>query len=76
MSKKVILNIDQDLYQRLESHFKADDQGLKQFILEAIRNQLSNLPADSSANKNDDLENYLKKGSSGSRTYGVKGQGW
>ena len=76
MSKKVILNIDPDLYQRLENHFKEDDPGLKQFILEAIRNQLSNLPADSLPNKNDDLEGYLKKGSSGSRTYGVKGQGW
>ena len=24
----------------------------------------------------DDLENYLKSGKSGSRSYGIKGQGW
>ena len=27
-------------------------------------------------NINDNLENYLKSGKSGSRSYGIKGQGW
>ena len=27
-------------------------------------------------NTSDNLENYLKSGKSGSRSYGVKGQGW
>lgn len=76
MSKNITLNIDKDLYQLLENRFKEDEQGLKKFIIEAIQNQLSNLPSDSSPNKVDDLDSYLKKGSSGSRTYGVKGQGW
>jgi hypothetical protein len=72
MQKKVTLNIESDLYERLESHFKDDEQGMIQFINEAIRKQLP----DPSPNEKDDLENYLKKGSSGSRTYGIKGQGW
>ena len=74
MSKRVILNIEPDLYQRLEKRFKNDEYGLNQFIIDAIRNQLSDptpLP-----DEKDGLENYLKKGSSGNRTYGVKGQGW
>lgn len=74
MSKKVILNIDPDLSQRLEQRFKDDEKGLQQFILDAVRKQLTE-PA-SLPDEKDDLENYLKKGSSGSRTYGIKGQGW
>ena len=27
-------------------------------------------------NTDDNLENYLKSGKSGSRSYGIKGQGW
>ncbi len=74
MPKKLTLNIEPDLYQRLENRFKEDEQGLNQFIIDAIRNQLSD-PAPLPDEK-DGLENYLKKGSSGSRTYGVKRQGW
>ena len=74
MQKKLTLNIEPDLYQRLENRFKEDKQGLNQFIIDAIRNQLSD-PARLPDGK-DGLENYLQKGSSGSRTYGVKGQGW
>ena len=76
MSQKVTLNIESELYQRLEAHFRDDDQGLNHFIIESIRKQLSDLPITQSQSKQDDLENYLKKGSSGSRTYGIKGQGW
>ena len=74
MSKKVTFNIDPDLYQYLEEHFKDDEQGINQFIIDAIKNQLKSLNL--SPEKEDDLESYLQKGSSGSRTYGVKGQGW
>jgi hypothetical protein len=76
MSKKVSLNIESDLYQRLENRFKGDEQGLKQFIIEAIRKQLPDLPADSLPKEKDNLEDYLKNSTSGSRTYGIKGQGW
>jgi hypothetical protein len=74
MSKKKSLNIDPDLYKQLEQRFKNDEQGLNQFIIDIIKKQTkaSNL----SPEKEDDLENYLQKGSLGSRTYGVKGQGW
>jgi hypothetical protein len=76
MSKIVTLNIDSEIYQRLENHFKNDEQGLKQFINEAIQERLSELPPDPQPSEKDDLESYLKKGSPGSRTYGIKGQGW
>jgi hypothetical protein len=74
MSKKFLLTIDLDLYKLLEQRFKNDEQGLNQFIIDAIKNQLK--ASDLSPEKKEDLESYLHKGSSGSRTYGVKGQGW
>jgi hypothetical protein len=74
MSKRITLHIDKNLYRILESRFKDDEQGLQSFIIDAIRTHLK--PSSSSQEKNNDLEGYLKKGLSGSRTYGVKGQGW
>jgi hypothetical protein len=74
MSKKMTLNIDSDLYNQLEQRFKDDEQGLNQFIIDAIKNQSK--AANLLPEEEDDLESYLQKGSSGSRTYGVKGQGW
>ncbi len=76
MPTKLVLNIEEKIYQRLQDRFKNDDLGLNQFIMDAIKTQLSDSPADLAADKDDDLASYLKKGSSGSRTYGVKGQGW
>ena len=74
MSKKLTLSIDLDLYKQLEQRFKDDDQGLNQFIIDAIKHQskAENLFPE----EEDDLKSYLQKGSSGTRTYGVKGQGW
>ena len=74
MSKKITLDIDENLYQRLELIFEDDEQGLKNFIINALRNHLKTI--NSFPEKKNDLESYLKKGISGSRTYGVKGQGW
>ena len=54
--------------------YEDDEQGLKNFIINALRNHLKTI--NSSPEKKNDLESYLKKGISGSRTYGVKGQGW
>jgi hypothetical protein len=74
MSKKMTLSIDSDLYKQLEQRFKDDEEELNQFIIDAIKTQLKDtnlVPEDE-----DDLKSYLQKGSSGSRTYGVKGQGW
>jgi hypothetical protein len=74
MSKKLTLSIDLDLYKQLKQCFKGDEQGLNQFIIDAIKNQSK--ASKLFPEKEDDLKSYLQKGSSGSRTYGVKGQGW
>ena len=74
MSKKVTLNIEPDLYHQLEQRFKDDELGLNKFVNDAIKDQLET--SESVSEQEDDLKSYLQKGSSGSRTYGIKGQGW
>ncbi|MAX17283.1 MAG: hypothetical protein CMH73_03800 [Nitrospina sp.] len=74
MSKKITFDIDKNIFQLLELRFKDDEQGLNNFIIDAIRIHLKSTSL--SEEKNNDLEDYLKKGLSGSRTYGIKGQGW
>jgi hypothetical protein len=74
MSKMINLDIEKNLYRLLELRFKDDEQGLNNFIIDAIRIHLKAVSP--SEEKNNDLEGYLKKGQSGSRSYGVKGQGW
>jgi hypothetical protein len=74
MSKKMTLSIDSDLYKQLKQRFKNDEQGLNQFIIDAIKTQSK--AANLFSEEEDDLKSYLQKGSSGSRTYGIKGQGW
>tara|TARA_Y100001960_G_C14439871_1_gene711947 strand:+ start:106 stop:327 length:222 start_codon:yes stop_codon:yes gene_type:complete len=72
---EIKLKVDPALHRILKEHFKNDEQKLMQFINEAIRIQLQNFKNDF-IEKEDELESYLKKGEPGSRTYGVKGQGW
>jgi len=76
MSKELSLKMDAELYQRLVNRFKDNEQEMNRFIVDAIKSQLYEASTDTTADNNDDLESYLQKGSAGSRTYGVKGQGW
>ena len=74
MSNKLSLNIDPILYKTLKQRFKDDEKGLNQFITDAIKKQLSApVPI---PEQEDDLQTFLQQGSSGIRTYGIKGQGW
>ena len=43
MSKKITLHIDENLYHRLELIFEDDEQGLKNFIINALRNHLKTI---------------------------------
>jgi hypothetical protein len=63
MSKKNTANTDPELDKHLENSIK-DDEPL---TIDTPSKQ---------PDENDDLESYLKKNSSGSRAYGIKGQGW
>ncbi|MFQ5449176.1 MAG: hypothetical protein ACE5E9_01025 [Nitrospinaceae bacterium] len=76
MKKKFTIELDQKLYQRLHDHFKGNEKALKEFVARALENQLAESTGSKPGPGTESLEDYLKKGKPGSRSYGVKGQGW
>ena len=76
MKRKFNIEIEDEIFQKLHILCKGDDNTIKEYIIQAIKNHISqNKPSGSSEN-NESLEDYLSKGKSGSRNYGAKGQGW
>ena len=74
------LKLDDDTYQYLKDKFDGDKNAIEDFIKKTLSKEIEKTrldPNDSEKkNINDNLENYLKSGKSGSRSYGIKGQGW
>jgi len=74
------LKLDDDTYQYLKDKFDGDINAIEDFIKKTLSKEIEKTrldPNDSEKkNINDNLENYLKSGISGSRSYGIKGQGW
>ena len=74
------LKLDDDTYQYLKDKFDGDINAIEDFVKKTLAKEIEKTrldPNDSEKkNINDNLENYLKSGKSGSRSYGIKGQGW
>ena len=74
------LKLDDDTYQYLKDKFDGDINAIEDFIKNILSKEIEKTrldPNDSEKkNINDNLENNLKSGKSGSRSYGIKGQGW
>ena len=74
------LKLDDDIYQYLKDKFDGDINAIEDFVRKTLSKEIEKTrldPNDSEKkNINDNLENYLKSGKSGSRSYGIKGQGW
>ena len=74
------LKLDDDTYQYLKDKFDGDINAIEDFAKKTLSKEIEKTrldPKDSEKkNINDNLENYLKSGKSGSRSYGIKGQGW
>ena len=74
------LKLDDDTYQYLKDKFDGDINAIEDFVKKTLSKEIEKTrldPKDSEKkNINDNLENYLKSGKSGSRSYGIKGQGW
>ena len=76
MKRKFNIEIEDEIFKKLHILFKGDDNAIKEYIIQIIKNHVSqNNPSGSSEN-NESLEDYLNQGKSGSRIYGAKGQGW
>ena len=74
------LKLDDETYQYLKVKFGGDINAMEDFVKKILSNEIKNKRLDPTKaekkNINDNLENYLKSGKSGSRSYGIKGQGW
>jgi hypothetical protein len=74
------LNLDKDTYQQLRIKFNDDIKAMENFAKKIITNEIkkSNMGLGKEEKKNNEesLENYLKSSKTGSRSYGIKGQGW
>jgi hypothetical protein len=78
--KHLKLELDNETYQCLKENFKGNEKAMSDFSVRAITNELLKFSNDknvSDSKKNKaDLEDYLKSKNVGSRSYGIKGQGW
>ena len=73
------LKLDDEIYQYLKVKFDGDINAMEDFAKKTLSNEIRKTlldPNDAEKNINDNLENYLKSGKSGSRSYGIKGQGY
>ena len=74
------LKLDSDTYKLLNKKFNGDKKAMEAYVKEIVTKEVKKADPNantSSKNKNDDnLENYLKSARPGSRSYGIKGQGW
>ena len=74
MSKELKIELDDQVFQQLKELCKGDKNKMEEYISKALINRMNQ--EDPSYSHKDSLESYLSKGQSGSRNYGVKGQGW
>jgi len=74
------LKLDDDTYQYLKDKFDGDINAIEDFVKKTLAKEIEKKRLDPNDLEkkiiDDNLKNYLKSGKSGSRSYGIKGQGW
>ena len=74
------LKLDKDTFQYLKIKFNGDIKAMEDFAKKVLTKEIEKARLDSNKVEkksiDDNLENYLKSGKTGSRSYGTKGQGW
>ena len=74
------LKLDKDTFQYLKIKFNGDIKAMEDFAKKTLTKEIERARLDSNKVEkksiDDNLENYLKSGKSGSPPYGIKGQGW
>ena len=74
------LKLDKDTFQYLKIKFNGDIKAMEDFVKKVLTKEIERARLDSNKVEkksiDDNLENYLKSGKSGSSSYGIKGQGW
>ena len=74
------LEFDDATYQYIKSKFNNDKKAMstyvKKLLTEEIKNDSLNNEKANTKSRTNDLKDYLESGEPGSRSYGIKGQGW
>jgi len=74
------LKLDDETYQYLKVKFGGNINAMEDFAKKTLSKEIAKTRLDPNnaekKNIDDKLESYLKSGKSGSRSYGIKGQGW
>ena len=76
MKQNFNIEIEDEIFQKLHTLCKGNDEAIKEYIVQAIKHHVSKDGSSDTSEDKGSLEDYLNKGQSGSRNYGVKGQGW
>jgi hypothetical protein len=76
MKRNLDIEIEDEIFKKLHTLCNGDDEAIKEYIIQAIKHHVSQDGLSNSSSDKENLEDYLNKGQSGSRNYGVKGQGW
>jgi len=76
MKRTLNIEIEDEIFQKLHTLCKGDDEALQKYIIQAIKHHISQNDSSGSSENNESLEDYLNQGKLGSRIYGAKGQGW
>ena len=76
MSRKIQIELEDEVFYQLNEFCKGDETVMQDYIVHTLKEKFNQSNEKFLSGKKDILEGYLKKGPSGSRNYGVKGQGW
>ena len=74
------LELDDATYQYIKSKFNNDKKAMSSYVTELLTEKIKNDSLNNEKvnieNRTNNLKDYLESGESGSRSYGIKGQGW
>ena len=74
------LELDDATYQYIKSKFNNDKKAMSTYAIKILTEKVKIDPLNNKnvniKNQTNDLKDYLESGESGSRSYGIKGQGW
>ena len=76
MIRNLKIELDDEVFCQLNVLCKGDKKAMQDYIAQILKEKLNQNNGKKSHEDNECLENFLKKAQSGSRNYGVKGQGW
>ena len=74
MTQEIKIKLDDQLFNKLKELCMGEKIAMEEYVNRVLTEKFNQ--TENSDSTKDNLENYLNKGSTGSRNYGVKGQGW